>query len=101
MTPTHPSAVDVPGSGPVMPAGGVGEAAVQPGCRIALREGLGQGIAEPLLRYVNDFGQGKGIALVEGGLTWLELDFQEDREMLATQFRDLLEFLEVAHAREF
>lgn len=99
----HPSTVDVMGSGPVpiLPREGssIVEAASQPICRVALRKDVGCGVAESLLRYVNDFGQGKGTTLVEDGLTWLELQFREDCEMLKSQFRDLLFCQEAAHGR--
>lgn len=100
---THRSTVDVLGSGPVpitpRDGGSAEEVASQQGCRVALREDVGPGVAESLLRYVNDFGQGKGSARVENGLTWLELQFREDREMLKSQFRDLFQCREAAHER--
>jgi len=101
--PTYPSTIDVLGSGPVpiVPREGsvVVEAASQPTCRVALHEDVGPGVAESLLRYVNDFGQGKGTTLVEHGLTWLVLQFREDREMLKSQFRDLFHCQEAADGR--
>lgn len=101
--PTHASTVDVLGSGPaqIMPRdeSSIVETSSRPGCRVALRANLDQGIADSLLRYVNDFGQGRGTALVEDGLTWLELQFREDRDMLKSQFRDLLACPEGAHER--
>lgn len=89
------------GSGPVpiIPREGSStvETVPQPGCRVALREDVGAGVACSLLRYVNDFGQGKGTAHVEDGLTWLELQFREDGEMLKSQFHDLFKCKEAAH----
>lgn len=102
-SPTYPSTVDVLGSGPapIMPReeSRAAEASTSQGCRVALRADVSHEVAESLLRYVNDFGQGKGTALVEDGLTWLELQFREDRDMLKSQFRDLLQCQEVAHER--
>lgn len=88
------SIVDVLGSGPeqIVPRdkSGIAETSPPPGCRVALRPNLDRCTADSLLRYVDDFGQGRGTLRVEHGRTWLELEFRQDRDMLKSQFRDLL-----------
>lgn len=60
---------------------------------------MDDGIAESLLRYVNEFGQGKGTALVEDGAILLEFQFRDDRDLLKRQFSNLFECSEADRGR--
>lgn len=99
----NPSTVEMLGPGPAQIISRedrrVAESSTPKGFRVALRKNVGPGLAESLLRYVNEFGQGQGTALVEDGLTWPALQLPEDREMLKSQFRDLFKCEEAAHGR--
>ncbi|PRD42595.1 hypothetical protein C5748_16025 [Phyllobacterium phragmitis] len=86
--------IDVSGSGPVeiQPRDST-NSAVSGGGRtfaVELRDGTAVAIAESLLRYVHDFGQGRGVSRAQDQRLWLDLEFQEDVEMLRSQFANLL-----------